>query len=296
MAGLEPETQRRYLNSARGYLVWFIVEKGSLRPECLQVESILFWMLDVFEAGFGAGTVRHALAGLEVFSILLGVYSRWTKHPVISLALGRWDREGKKHKTNRHYISRQQAIFLLKKPPPGVDTMCWQIFLAVSWIFALRHSEMRSAQPCDFQYIENYGKEGKTFSCFVRNPKTAKGQNQTVYVPLSTIPKQLAKILVAFMRSNHRVHWEWNVIVPRVLVNPALRAGLKLSPPEALVHHSLRHGRACDLYHNCGYKILGDLMQIGRWRSKGAVLCYVHAKVNWEAPTEELDIPGSGDL
>lgn len=280
LAGLEEATRTRYLSQAREYLCWYKEEKGKLDSYLFSVESLLFYMSDLYEAGCSSDGVRKMLAGLEVISILFGVYVRHSKDPILSLALSRWDRAGKKRKVHRHYISRQQLQVIIQQPPVGVDKTCWEIFCCVSWVFLLRHSEMRAVQPKHLQFLPRYGKQGPAFSCFVVNPKTAKGQNQTVYLPLDTVPSFAIKVIRAFIASESV--WNWNSVVPRSVVNDSLRSSLVMVRPFSLCHHSFRHGRACDLYHECGYKILSDLMEKGRWRSKGAVQVYVHSKLNNE--------------
>lgn len=288
LAGLERDTQTKYLNGARQYFQWYYVEYGELCEHTFSIEPVVYYTLDMFEAGYGVGKVVNTLQGLEAITIMLGIFKRWTKDPVMSLVLGRWSRGDKKRKNNRHFISREQFLYLLDHPPLGVDPECWKLFCSISWVFALRHSEMRAVQPKHLEYVPSYGKEGPTFSCFVANPKTAKGQNQTVYMPLSTIPQDIIPLLHSFVDANHSIVWNWNSIIPKKLVNPCLRDALRLDNPECLVHHSFRHGRACDLFHVCGYKLLSELMQAGRWRSKGAALVYIHAKVNWEAPDSKM--------
>lgn len=83
--------------------------------------------------------------------------------------------------------------------------------------------------------------------------------------------------------------WDpWDVLVTQKKVIPWLRSIFPKVKPASLCHHSCRHGRATDLFHNCSYAIGGDshgnkcLTTVGRWRSKAACMCYLHSKINWK--------------
>lgn len=287
-AGLESSTINRYANHVQQFLKWCILEDIPSK-DVLSVESILNYMSDIYSAGYGVGKASHLLYGLDWLSGVAKQYVVWSEHPYLRKARSRWSRGDKKAKCTRHYLSRQEMLFLLKQPvPKGQDPEAWYMFLCISWAFLLRRSEVVSMLPGDVILVTRDG--ARCYQVYVRNPKTAKGQQQTVYIPVDTVPKEMHKFLNWWARvGNKPSEWDtWDLLVDQSKVIPWLRSCLPDVKPASLCHHSCRHGRATDLFHCCGFAIGGDsfsnkcLTTVGRWRSKAACMCYLHSKVNWK--------------
>lgn len=285
---LQPETINRYCNHVRQFMKWCSLEKVSTN-KVLTCETILFYMNDVYQAGFGVGKATHLLFGLDWLSGVVGQYTVWSEHPYLKKAKARWARGDKKSKKTRHYLSRSEMLYLLQQPPPDGEVIrAWRMFFCISWVFLLRRSEVVKMLPGDVTKRSRGGK--LCYEVYVRNPKTAKGQVQTVYIPVDTVPIPMREYLDWWASSGTCPdEWDpWDVLVTQKKVIPWLRSIFPKVKPASLCHHSCRHGRATDLFHNCSYAIGGDshgnkcLTTVGRWRSKAACMCYLHSKINWK--------------
>lgn len=255
----------------------------------LTVTSIVNYLADIYVAGYGAGKAAHLCYGLDWLSGFVGQFQVWSTHPYIRLAKNRWARGDKKVKKTRHYLSRSEMSHLLSlRPPEGEQPDPWRMFLCLSWCFLLRRSEAVALLPGDVLSTTRAGE--RCYQVYIRNPKTAKGQSQTIYVPRETVPDGMLKYLDWFVSgANNPKDWDpWDRLVTQSLVIPWLRKSLPAVKAHSLCHHSMRHGRATDLFHECGFAIGGDCFQnrglvtVGRWRSKAACHCYLHSKINWK--------------
>lgn len=284
LASLGKSTKGRYLNPVWTYLKWCQME--NVGGNIFSLSNVLLYLPDLYDSGAGVGQCHNFIYGLEIVSAFFNKPYAWSEDMFIKRVKSRWAREAGQKKNSRYFLSRNELRTIIgSQPPRGQDPKIWKIFWAVSWAFLLRRSEVLGLQPGDIYRNKKFGIHHEdVFAVYVRNPKTAKGSYQNVYFPRVCIPSFLLPILDELVLNS-----SWTKLIAKLdqsLVIPWLRSVILVKDKTTLVHHSCRHGRACDLLHQCGYSIGSstkqskDSMTLGRWRSKGAALVYLHSKVN----------------
>lgn len=284
LASLGQTTKGRYLSPVWDFFKWADLE--NCKGQVFQLRKVLLYLSDLYESGAGIGQVHNFIYGLEIASAYYNSPYAWTEDLFIKRVKSRWSREAGQNKQARYFLSRREILKIINaNPPPRQNARAWKAFWAVSWAFLLRRSEVIALLPGDIYRNPCFGIDRQdVFAVYIRNPKTAKGSYQNVYFPRACVPGPLLPILdkVASTKTGSLGFSS----LDQTQVIPWLREVIPVKDSETLVHHSCRHGRACDLLHECGYSIGAssknskDIMTLGRWRSKGAALVYLHSKVN----------------
>lgn len=283
LASLGKTTKGRYLNPVFAYFTWCKLEQCC--ESVFSLSTVLEYLADLYDGGAAIGQCHNFIYGLEIVSAFYREPYAWTEDPFIKRVKSRWSRESGQRKVARYFLSRSEIHKIIKaEPPKGQNVEAWRTFWAVSWAFLLRRSEVLGLKPKDIYRNKCFGvHQEDVFAVYVRDPKTAKGSYQNVYFPRECVPSFLLPYLDKVAQETRH---SWTSQVNQQLVIPWLRSVIVTKNPESLVHHSCRHGRACDLLHNCGYAIGAtskkskDIMTLGRWRSRGAALVYLHSKIN----------------
>ncbi|GJL76994.1 hypothetical protein [Nitrosomonas sp.] len=233
--------------------------------------SLVTWINNLWDAGKSPSTAIKALSFLDTLCVALKpeTFKPFFSNSTVKYYISAWEEWWKrKGKSERQFISWDEAKRISQNPPKGVDAFKWKSYILISWSFMLRHGEIRRVSPTSVSFVE----EGGNWEIRLGECKTAKekGRGQVARFPSSLLPKEVIPLLQAFIQLP--ASFEWNI--PKNKVSAHIRAVLNTSN-KGYVFHSLRHGRATHL-RSCKNINDPDLKMYGRWESTDSLYCYLH--------------------
>ncbi len=211
--------------------------------QCVPSSSVLEWMFDLWDAGYSASEFVCSIMAMDAYCMVRD-WPMVSCRPEVVRMIKRYVQNYKKRKVPRAAVSFDEAVRIANFAPRKVPQKEWAVFVALGWVFLLRHSEVRYLRPSDIHQpcnANNY-----TWMVFVRNPKVNVAGWNTVIMPDALIPSFFKPLLRRFAASDFV--WDWNVLVPQRWVCVIIRQALNRHEDMSLVFHSLRHGRATHLF------------------------------------------------
>ncbi len=238
--------------------------------QCIPSSLILCWMFDLWDAGYSASEFVCSVMAMDAYCMVRD-WPLVSSRPEVVRMIKRYVSNYNKRKVPRAAVSFEDAVRLASFVPRRIPRVEWAIFIALGWVFMLRHSEARYLKPSDIQMPSE--KNNHTWILFIRNPKVNVAGWNTVIMPDALVPQCFKPLLCRFASS--RILWNWNVLVPAHWVCPTIRQALNRRDDLSLVFHSLRHGRATHLF-KVSDVTLEALQKMGRWSTLSSVKVYLH--------------------
>ena len=199
----------------------------------------------------------------------------------------------KKYKNPRSAIDLEMAVKISKNPPPNTSKVWWSLYILIGWSFLLRHGEVRQISPSSVNRVVLpwRGKNTAFWIVVIDKPKTDKGMNgyNTVRIRETTMPSGFANDLYWFTQLQDQNLRVFETSIKKNTVCRAIRDAL-LPLTGNFVFHSLRHGRATNLYTIWHY-VLEELKDVGRWKSEASARMYIHKmqRVSFKEASYECD-------
>ncbi len=262
-------TRNRYEKSFSDFCHLY-PEVNDNNHKCIPTELILDWMFDLWDAGYSSSEFVCSIMAMDAYCIVKD-WPMVSSRPEVVRMIKRYSQNYEKRKVPRSAVSVDDAIRIMNFVPRKVPQREWAIFVALGWVFMLRHSEVRYLTPSDITL--HCEKNNFTWLVRIRNPKVNVGGWNTVIMPDNIIPTYFIPHLRQFATSG--VAWDWNVLVPQSSVCVIIRQALNRVNDFSYVFHSLRHGRATHLF-KVDNVTLETLQKLGRWSTLSSVKVYLH--------------------
>jgi len=270
--GLAKATQTAYTNVLEEFFAALKVD--DLFPS---IPVIVQYVLDRWEAGASPSKASKLINALNKwFQAHLVTYHIGKHHPVqafIQAHQKEWDKASRIERIP----FRIAEIDTISKTVPckGVALREWKSYVAIAWVFLMRHSEVQGMKPRQLRkYQDNRGID--MWEVYIPGAKTSKSKKDKQYVrfPEDDIPARYTVHLNWL--NNQEDDFVWNVGSFKNHVDH-IRASLKvLAGSDAeYVFHCTRHGRATWLSEMASYD-LEQIQSAGRWKSKSSAYIYMH--------------------
>ena len=190
--GGEPDTKHKHIMSLDKLLnsfpeIWSNLGNAEIYlPEW----SAILWLLRMSPA-----TLVGSVMGLNALCVALG-YPPPGKSSLASFLMQHYDQTWLKHrKQEREPITLDDLTMLLDWAPFGVNRQVWMEYIALSFVFAHRHSEVRFLDPRDLILPPTWG-DYAIWGCYIKNPKV--GTFNHAMVPVPTIPPECLDLVRGF--------------------------------------------------------------------------------------------------
>jgi hypothetical protein len=244
------------------------------------------YMLECWDLGVSPNAGSHLLQILTIWLSCLGITGFSAALDCSRITLKRWQRTWqKKGRKPKHPVPEGAVRRLANQPPHGIDPILWKIYVLGGWSFLLRHAEVRQLRP-DLvrrsRVLTEQGTEEWWWCLTIPDPKTGRGLEggQDARLLERVLPPGMVEALRAFQKHAVRdLGKEWclgnELSSSKALLY--LRKGLSvpIEEKEAVTFHSLRHGRATNLYSTHLFN-MSMLKEAGRWRSESSARIYLH--------------------
>ncbi len=227
-------------------------------------------MFDLWDAGYSATEFVCSLMAMDAYCITKDWPMVSNRSEVVRM-LKRYAQNYKKRNVSRWAVLYDEAVRIAQFVPRRVHPKAWAIFVALGWVFLLRHSEARYLTPSDVQKPCSANKY--TWHVSIKNPKVNVSGWNTVVMRDDLVPRFFKSLLYYFVSTKEC--WDWNELVPQRWVCTIIREALDRKDDLSLVFHSLRHGRATHLF-KVDNVTLEDLQKMGRWSTLSSVKVYLH--------------------
>ena len=265
---MAPSSYEAYDRQWRRLLSW--LQDRGLSPvlSSLTVPLLLEMFDEMFEAGFCYATpnlTRAAIALQSCLGLLPAPFI--TSHPAIIAALKGYKRRAAYRSVRREPIGKARYAKLLARAKQLVPPALWA---QVEAALALGYEVLFRVQEALNVLVAHVSFTPEGVLIFLPQSKTDQFR-KGVYMRVRE--RRLCNLLRSLC-ANRQPHQKLFSITAQLLNAVIRQAAAYWSWPGYFSFHSLRHGRATDIWLATGS--LEAVMNVGRWRTKSAARWYVH--------------------
>lgn len=274
LASFTPASRKGYTQYGFMTLLAF-ANRNNLPMSIITVKNLSIYLQ---KNGKSSAQASLACGGLK---IVLGAFDKTISPQGYQLYKSRIRNHSKvfaarKTRKFRYPINVEDTVTLLRNKPQPCSTVCWESFIALTWVFMLRSNEVKNTKPDDLR--RKYSDKGKELGWIltIRNNKNCanKLEGRNVYFPFKDIPSHFHSILERFAEAGDSVNFAKLPSSTKIIEH--LRRILNVDEQFTIVVHSFRHGRPEHLVNVRNYDE-AKLMKVARWSTQKGRRAYQHS-------------------
>jgi len=181
-------TRMKYAKSFLQYHQWAL----SLDLEYLELPTFVHYMFFVWDCGWSTQRVVEGLYAMDAVRVA-ACLSPWSKDSRVLFVLRKFRQAWRP--LQRTPLAVALALRVMAKPPSSVNHFAWRVFIALGYVFLLRHGQARAVQPAD---VVRPSVGDPYWKLHVRSPKINLGGWQNVVLHESRVHPEMAKWVGAF--------------------------------------------------------------------------------------------------